>query len=92
MRDRTARLAAAACVGAVALASLVAGGCSKGGRVDGYRLNPTPNVDTLSESPDEIANKTTATFDTNFRALTEDTARALFLDRPSRLTPKPVPR
>lgn len=92
MRDRTARVCVAAGLGATALLALCASGCSKGGRVDAYRLDPTPNVDTMSETPDEIANKTTATFDTNFRELNEDLGRLLYLDRPSRLTPKPVPR
>lgn len=91
MRIREARVAVVAGLGALTLASLAATGCG-GRRVDAYRLNPTPNVHTLSETGDEIANKTTATFDTNFRMLNEDLGRFLFLDRPSRLSPKPIPR
>ncbi len=60
-------------------------------RLSSYRSNPSPELDTLSKSHDNIDNRLTIGSDTNFRMLNEDIGRALLLDRPSRLTPVPVP-
>lgn len=77
-------------VGALLGAACACVGCS-GGPVDGYRLNPTPSAMTMSQNGNEVANATTTTFDTNFREMNEDVARLLLIDKPTLLTPKPVP-
>jgi hypothetical protein len=62
-------------------------GCdSTGGRIHSYRLNPSPEVDTLSESHEEIENAVTVAYDYNLRALNQDVGRFWMTDRPSRLT------
>ena len=66
---------------------LVGVGCdSTGGRIHGYRLNPTPEVDTLSQSHDEIENAVTVAYDYNLRSLNQDVGRFWLTDRPSRLS------
>ncbi|MGD9693038.1 MAG: hypothetical protein AB7G17_09645 [Phycisphaerales bacterium] len=77
---------------ATALLSVTLVGCSaQQSRLAAYRMNPSPDVDTLSKTHDNIDNRLTITSDTNFRMLNEDIGRALLLDRPSRLSPIPVP-
>lgn len=75
-------------VASAGLAAAALSGCS---RIDRYRLNPSPEVTTLGQTDDDIANRTTQTFDNNFRNLLEIGGRFLLLDRPTRLTPKPIP-
>jgi len=84
MADRrrlTIRSRSAAAI-ALAAAGVVVAGCSAG---SAYRSNPTPELSTLSHTPDEVANRTTVTFDTNFSAIWEDAARFMMVDRPSLL-------
>ncbi len=66
---------------------LAPGGCGRTGK---YRANPSPDVDTLSMSHDEIDNRLTVTNDSNARQLNRDIGYFFMLDRPSRLTPQPV--
>lgn len=82
------------CVLAIILAgsALALTGCnSVEGRAALYRTNPTPELDTLSQRHADIDNALTIMSDTNFRLLNEDIGRALYLNRPSRLTPTPIP-
>ena len=75
-----------------ALSAIVATGCSaQESRLAAYRSNPTPELDTLAQQRDDMDNRMTVTNDTNLRMLNEDLGRMFFLDRPSMLTPKPVP-
>lgn len=60
-------------------------------RLAAYRSNPTPRIDTLWQTSDEIDNALTIMSDTNFRMLNEDLGRAFHADRPSRLSPAPIP-
>lgn len=71
----------------VACGVLLAGCDSTGGRKHAYRLNPSPEVDTLSQSHDEIENAVTISYDYNFRSFNQDLGRFWMTDRPSRLTP-----
>lgn len=64
-------------------------GCA-GSRTAKYRSNPTPELDTLSMTRNEIDNRLTVTNDTNSRMITRDIGYVWMLDRPSRLTPQPV--
>ncbi len=86
-RSRSLRSLAILTIPALCVATTMVG-CS---RVDGYRLDPSPEARNMGETDDEIANKTTITFDTNFRNMTDDLGRLLMLDRPSRLGPKMMP-
>lgn len=51
----------------------------------------TPELDTRSQRSADITNRIAITTDTNLRLFNEDLGRALLMDRPSRLTPSPVP-
>lgn len=70
------------------LAAAFASGCS---RTDRYRLNPSPDMNTLEFTHDEGLNRTTVAIDENLRMLNEEVGRFLLLDRPSRLFYKPIP-
>lgn len=84
--EKTFFIASAALIGASVL------GCSpQQQRLSAYRANPTPELDTLSKTHDNIDNRLTITNDSNLRMLNEDIGRALLLDRPTRLSPTPVP-
>lgn len=72
-------LATGSVLALAALASL--GGCA----------NLTPELDTLSQRPADIDNRIAITDDTNLRMLNQDLGRMFLLDRPTRLTPGPVP-
>ncbi len=79
-----AALLAASCLAAV--------GCSsQDSRLAAYRLNPTPELDTLHQRHDDIDNAMTVTIDTNLRAMNQNIGRVLLLDRPMRLTREPMP-
>lgn len=64
--------------------SVLLAGCAQG-----YRMNPTPGTMTLGQSPAHAQNRLAITTDTNLRALWEDLARSLYLDRPTHLTDAP---
>jgi len=64
------------------------GGCS---RADSYRMNPTPELRTLHQTQDEVDNRIAVTNDTNWRSLNEDLGRLFLLDRPLRLSNRPIP-
>ena len=68
--------------------ALLSTGCSAN---SDFRSNPTPELDTLSQRHEDIDNRLTITSDTNFRILNEDIGRFFLLDRPSRLSPRPMP-
>lgn len=78
-------------LGAGAVSQL--GGCYLAGtnRWDSIRSNPSPNIRTLSQRPEDVSNAMTVTFDEDFRMFNEDLGRAFYTDRPSRLTKEPVP-
>ena len=74
---------AAGVVSGLLSCSFVLGGCSS---ASSYRSNPTPELATMSNTSDEVANRTTVTFDTNLGAIWEDAARFMLVDRPTLLT------
>lgn len=59
--------------------------------VSRIRHNPTPELSTLSQTPDDIQNVIAVMENENKRMLRQDINRALLLDRPSRLAPQPIP-
>lgn len=76
---------------ALTAATLVCVGCSSSNPVHALRMDPTPEVETLSDTNAEIHNRLWLTQDMNGRMFWEDAARALHLDRPTRLSPTPIP-
>jgi hypothetical protein len=55
------------------------------------RSNPSPELDTMYERRTDMDNALTVTADENWRMFNQDLGRFWLLDRPSRLTPEPVP-
>lgn len=53
--------------------------------------NPTPELDTLYQRRVDMDNAMTVMADENLRMFNQDMGRAFYTDRPSRLTPEPVP-
>ena len=69
---------------------LLLSGCRSGTTAAIYH-DPTPALDTLSQTDFEVKNALVNTRETNFRMVWEDLGRMWMLDRPSRLSPKPIP-
>jgi hypothetical protein len=80
------------------LAALAVGGCAHThsgeafDRTDVIRLNLTPELDTLSQRPDDVENALTLWADENWRMFVADLGRTFYTNRPSRLAPYPIPR
>ena len=89
MKSRMSTLTAACLLAAAAL-SLAA--CSTPSRYQAVKDDPTPNVDTLYQRPQDVDNSLTVMWDENWRMFTQDLGRAFYTDRPSRLTREPVPQ
>ena len=83
---KTRHLTAAA-VSLAALAALT--GCESS-RYQQVKDDATPNLDTLTQRPEDIDNAMVVTFDENGRMFWSDLGRAFLTDRPSRLTREPV--
>ncbi len=75
----------------VALASGLAGACGCSSQYDEVKSDPTPNLDTLYQRPEDVDNAMTVTFDENARMFWQDMGRLWLTDRPSRLTREPIP-
>lgn len=92
MTSLTKRLIVAAAAASCCVCFL--GGCETSGtrRDQMIRRNLTPELDTLHQREVDIDNALTITFDENGRMFTQDLGRAFLLNRPSRLTPEPIPR
>jgi hypothetical protein len=79
-------VAAALSAGVLALVA----GCSSTG-ISALRANPTPELLTSFESPTESANSYAIMKNLNLRMMLDDAARVIYIDRPSRLNPAPIP-
>ena len=55
------------------------------------RADPTPELLTSVESPTESANSYAIQKNLNLRMMLDDAARVIYIDRPSRLNPAPIP-
>lgn len=74
------------------LAAGLFGGCNaRTANIHAIRLNPSPEVSTLYQRRADVLNAITVTFDENWRMFNQDLGRALYWDRPSRLTPETMP-
>jgi hypothetical protein len=92
----TRRTVAALALAAAAACSI---GCSSSsnmprhaGDIDSIRSNPSPAMHTLAGRKTDAYNRRTVAVDSNLRMFTEDWERAMFFDRPSRLTMYPATR
>ncbi len=74
----------------LAAAGLI-GGCTTT-REEDIHADLTPELDTLHERPADMDNSWTLMMDENGRMFMQDLGRAFYTNRPSRLTPEPVPR
>ncbi len=77
----------------LALSGLGLAACSQNsvsGRA--IRMDPTPELITLHQRPVDIANEYAFMRNTNHRMILADIRRVFYTDRPSRLTPEPMPR
>lgn len=94
MKTRVQRLTILA-LGSAAAAGLT--GCSTAAsqadhqQAERIRADLTPELDTLYQRPDDMSNAFTIMLDENGRMWWQDLGRALYTNRPSRLTPEPVP-
>ena len=80
-----------AMAGACVLAAL--SGCSSSNsRYEQVKADPTPNIDTLYERPEDVDNAIVVTVDENSRMFWQDLGRVFLFDRPSRLAREPIPR
>lgn len=77
---------------AVAGLALGLGGCSTTSRVDEIRADLTPELETLHERQADMDNAGALMADENGRMFMQDLGRAFYTNRPSRLTPEPMPR
>jgi hypothetical protein len=58
----------------------------------GIRHNLTPELMTLQDRPVDVENTWAIMCNENWRMFWSDLQRASYTDRPSRLTPEPLPR
>ena len=81
------------CLGTITLASamLLTTGCHRPTSAHGVRANYTPELHSTGRTFQQHQAMETRTIDTNLRGLYDDGARVLLMDRPSRLSPYPVP-
>ena len=81
-------LALATC--ALAASALLLGGCSESeSQLADARFNPTPELNNLTDRPDDQDNRIHSNFDTNWRSMSRDLGVFFLLDRPSHLSPYP---
>ncbi|MFG0325782.1 MAG: hypothetical protein ACF8SC_00740 [Phycisphaerales bacterium JB037] len=60
--------------------------------ITALRLNPSPETHTLYERPADVQNTLAIMRNENWRMFYQDLGRALYTNRPSMLTPEPLPR
>jgi len=85
------RITTAAAATLTASSALLTGCSSSATSIEAIRLRPSPNSATLYERPADIANTLAFTRDTNLRMMLQDLGRVFYVDRPSMLTPEPMP-
>ena len=70
---------------------LVATGCSSGkrDRLAEFRSNPTPELVTMNQRPDDVRNVNALIRNEQKRMLVRDWRYMWMMDRPTRLTPEP---
>lgn len=89
MRRRTAAVLTASLL--LPLFAFGGAGCKNSTRVGQIRANPSPELRGLSNTRDERLNRWSIVRGTNLRNSQSAAARAIYVDRPTRLTPSVVP-
>ena len=87
---RRSTVVLAACLVAPVLA-IGMSGCAKSTRTGQIRAQPAPEMKTLDKTAAERKNNWAMVRGTNIRNFNSTVARFFYIDRPSRLTPAPVP-
>ncbi|MEM8758457.1 MAG: hypothetical protein AAGF47_11835 [Planctomycetota bacterium] len=82
------RTAATLTLGTVA--AMAVGCSSERNRLAEFRDDPTPDLVTMHERPDDIRNRITLIRDEQSRMLYRDWLYLWYLDRPTRLSPNPT--
>lgn len=78
-------------VGVCASGCLYSGPRKTEGAANKIRYNLTPELYNVAQRPADVRNALAYHSNTNIRMLRSDLGRVMLLDRPSRLTPEPVP-
>ncbi len=81
----------AATLTALPLVACSSGQVKHAGDAGAIRAHPSPAMMSLAKRPSDNLNSMAVMKDTNLRMVWEDGARALYIDRPTKLTPKPMP-
>lgn len=89
-RARTA-ITAAASLSALMLVACSSGSVHHAGDAGKIRSHPSPAMMSLAKRQSDNLNSLAVMKDTNMRMIWEDGARVLYIDRPSKLSPKPIP-
>jgi hypothetical protein len=76
----------------VSMLGACGGPATPGESLADIRSNPSPELDGMATSDEEIANAQARTVDTNLRMLNDDWQRLWLLDKPSMLTTYPSSR
>ena len=66
-------------------------GCARSTRTGSIRMSPAPELKSLAGTRADMKNTWATTRTTNLRMLNDSLGRALYLDRPTRLHPSPIP-
>lgn len=80
-----------ACLGLMVAATVMVGCQTNSADITSLRLNPSPKLKTLQESPSMLKNTTAVVRDENGRMFWADMRRFWLLERPSRLAIEPIP-
>lgn len=65
--------------------------CGSPSRIGNIRRAPAPELKTLAGRNADMKNRWAITRSTNLRGLNDSLGRALYLDRPTRMQPGPIP-
>jgi len=74
------------------LAAAALDGCAQPTRHEAILADVTPELETLHERQSDMDNNWALMLDENGRMFLQDLGRAFYVNRPSRLTPEPIPR
>lgn len=86
---KRARQTLALVVATGAASALLTGCSSERNRLAEFRNDPTPELATINERPDDLKNLNALIRDESKRMLVRDWRYTWYMDRPTRLTPTP---
>lgn len=86
------RIGPVICVSLLALtASAAFSGCARSTRTGAIRHAPAPELKSLAGTRADMKNRWATVRSTDLRMLNDSLGRALYIDRPTRLSPSPIP-